>query len=976
MTKRSLINRNALLGFLLLLAVALGGVMTNSNRASAEPNATTISLSGERIAEASLVTADFNGDGYKEIVAAGQDGMLYVVAYNGSTWSVVWSRQTVADLNAAGASPPGVTTEIRSAPAAADLDGDGRLEIVITVGGDISHHKHGGVLVYTFDWAWSFSAVSGWPQPKLDIVGAGPGASDPDGYWDGIWGSAALGDLDGDGDLEIAVEGFDRRLHAWHHDGTVVDGWPITRSNGDALLRGGWSSPAMGDIDDDGLPEVVFGTDSPPWAGEGSAPDYSKATVWAVNGDSSNVPGFPVTTEQTIQSSPALGDIDGDGKLEIVVGTGLGIAGTGGYKVYAWNGDGTPVSGWPQATMQNMPAPPALGDITGDGIPEVVIGCGNGSANCTYLYAWQGDGSPVSGFPMRPIGFNFWTDELYHDPCYSAVLADYDGDGQAEIMIAMAGSWGVSIIESNGTTNPDQSRETNGSLMAAPVIDDIDNDGGLETLIGGVDSSGNYAEITIWDEVGTTNHARPWPTFHHDMLRTGNVVGGDFTPPTNPSLSPVGHALSTWSNDSTVQVDLSGAADDGSGVRRFYYAWDAAPDTMLDRSAAYVDVSVTSITSSPLADGSSHYFHLRALDRAGNLASDTAHLGPFWIDTRAPASSVSSPPFAAGDFLVSWRGSDAGGSGLESYDIQVREGAGGTWTTWLDDVDAAVTQATYMGASAGQTLFFRSVARDGVANVETPPGEGDTSTQVTAYAFTGHVFNNQEAPIFMAQGQLEPVPATLGVVPSGLEGAYGLFFDDAGDYQLTVQRSGFGTLPSKRESSGVVSGLDFYLPPVKDFVVDGDFELSGSAWESQGTIAPTLTTVAHTGQQALLMQGPGTAVVSQTLTLPDDLEVDSLTLSWMALVSGTISAQDVLTVELVVDGVVNSDLGLLAGMAAGDWLHDYMSVEAQAGQAVTVRLSLAGASGVLLYLDEISLGDTRLGVDQIYLPLVLRDSQD
>jgi len=337
---------------------------------------------------------------------------------------------------------------------------------------------------------------------------------------------------------------------------------------------------------------------------------------------------------------------------------------------------------------------------------------------------------------------------------------------------------------------------------------------------------------------------------------------------------------------------------------------------------------------------------------------------------------VSSPPFAAGDFFVSWRGSDAGGSGLESYDIQVREGAGGTWTTWLDDVDASVTQATYTGASAGQTLFFRSVARDALANVETPPGEGDTSTQVTAYAFKGHVFNNQEAPVFMAQGQLEPAPATLGVVPSGLEGAYGLFFDDAGDYQLTVQRSGFGTLPSRRESSGVVSGLDFYLPPVKDFIVDGDFELSGSAWESQGTIAPTLTTVAHTGEQALLMQGPGTATVSQTLTLPDDLEVDSLTLSWMALVGGTISAPDALTVEVVVDGVVNSDLGLLTGMAAGDWVHDYMSVEAQAGQAVTVRLSLAGASGVLLYLDEISLGDTRLGVDQIYLPLVLRNSQD
>jgi hypothetical protein len=214
-------------------------------------------------------------------------------------------------------------------------------------------------------------------------VGGGAGASNPDGYWDGIWGSPALGDMDGDGDLEIAVEGFDRRLHAWHHDGTVVNGWPISRDNGDALLRGGWSSPAMGDIDDDGLPEVVFGTDSPEWEGEGSVPDYSKATVWAINGDSSNVPGFPVSTDQAIQSSPALGDIDGEGVLEIVVGTGDGISGSGGHKVYAWNGDGTAVDGWPPirsiwapfGLIHNhppplpvrLPLPPAVSSFRGRG---------------------------------------------------------------------------------------------------------------------------------------------------------------------------------------------------------------------------------------------------------------------------------------------------------------------------------------------------------------------------------------------------------------------------------------------------------------------------------------------------------------------------------------------------------------------------------------------------------------------------------
>ena len=78
-------------------------------------------------------------------------------------------------------------------------------------------------------------------------------------------------------------------------------------------------------------------------------------------------PGWPQTTGDWVESSPALGDLDEDGHLEVIVGS-------NDMKVYAWHGNGTPVAGWPQTTGDIVRSSPALGDLDGDGDPEVVVG--------------------------------------------------------------------------------------------------------------------------------------------------------------------------------------------------------------------------------------------------------------------------------------------------------------------------------------------------------------------------------------------------------------------------------------------------------------------------------------------------------------------------------------------------------------------------------------------------------------------------
>jgi len=66
-----------------------------------------------------------------------------------------------------------------------------------------------------------------------------------------------------------------------------------------------------------------------------------------------------------VSSSPAIGDIDGDGKLDVIVGS-------GDTKVYAIRGDGTLL--WSFSTGGFVSSSPAIGDIDGDGKLDVIVG--------------------------------------------------------------------------------------------------------------------------------------------------------------------------------------------------------------------------------------------------------------------------------------------------------------------------------------------------------------------------------------------------------------------------------------------------------------------------------------------------------------------------------------------------------------------------------------------------------------------------
>jgi hypothetical protein len=105
---------------------------------------------------------------------------------------------------------------------------------------------------------------------------------------------------------------------------------------------------------------------------------------------------------------------------------------------------------------------------------------------------------------------------------------------------------------------------------------------------------------------------------------------------------------------------------------------------------------------------------------------------PDWqtADLITPTSSVQPlPAESPGPFTVRWSGSDSGPSGIGSYDVQVKEGAGGAWTDWR--LETADTSGSFEGLG-GHTYAFRCRARDEAGNLEGWPASPDALTTVEA----------------------------------------------------------------------------------------------------------------------------------------------------------------------------------------------------------------------------------------------------
>ena len=276
----------------------------------------------------SPVIADVNGDGRNDIVHGHQDGYVRVLDAATGTNLPGWPQPNQVR--------PGVATAIDGSPAVGDLDRDGTNEVVVPGGSTWKANQPGGIVVFRRDG----SIKCRFETRDEGNVWANTGGAD--GYPDGVYSSPALGDVDGDNYPDIVFGAWDLRVHAIDRNCRELSGFPVNVEDST------WGSPALYDSDDDGRLEIFIGSDQTPggnidWAGgEMRALDWSNGSVREL---------WKRRVDDVIHSSPAIGDIDGDGRVEAVVGGGDVYHHGDGKRVFAWHvDDGSTVAGWPVTT--------------------------------------------------------------------------------------------------------------------------------------------------------------------------------------------------------------------------------------------------------------------------------------------------------------------------------------------------------------------------------------------------------------------------------------------------------------------------------------------------------------------------------------------------------------------------------------------------------------------------------------------------
>ena len=304
----------------------------------------------------------------------------------------------------------GSTAAVESSPTVADLDNNGKMEIIVGAGSIDVPNQQGGIVAFNANGSVRFRIQT------MTLAGQ-----------NGVVGTPAVGDVNGDGFPDIVVGSFDHRIYALDRFGNALPGFPIDS------LDTIWDSPALYDEAHIGRDDIFLGGDASPggpcgsqtWSGIIRAireTSFGPQILWSR------------CRHQIYQSSPAIGSLDNSGRMALVVGTGDGPSGdalaTNSLSAFYLD-NGQTVPGWPVVLNGPIFGSPVIGDVTGNGQNDVVV---TACAICNdgRVWAFSGHGQPLWNVTPGPTH-----SEILSTP----ILVDLDGNGVNDVAVGQVGGF-------------------------------------------------------------------------------------------------------------------------------------------------------------------------------------------------------------------------------------------------------------------------------------------------------------------------------------------------------------------------------------------------------------------------------------------------------------------------------------------------------------------------------------------------------
>jgi uncharacterized protein (TIGR03437 family) len=401
-------------------------------------------------------TGDFNGDGKADVAVANfSSGTISVMLGNGD-----------------GTLQPAVKYNVGVDPSAivvADFNGDGKLDLAVASTGCApcsTGQLPGGVWILKGNGDGTFAS-------PVNVLPGSPG-------------TLTVADFNHDGKPDLALAGF---------GSSVVE---VLLGNGDMTFKAGvdvspgdftGNAAAVGDVNGDGKPDIV-------------SVDVSAGNILTLLGKGDGTFKAPITSgTQTLFNSflvLALGDFNGDGKLDVVSLD----SGSNYIQVWMGNGDGTfkaPVN----YTVGTQPSSVVVADFNGDGRLDLAISDGDGTAPGIAVLLGNGNGTFQTPVNYVPSG----------NPVRQIAAGDFNGDGRldfvatSQVVGVPAGVW-IVLGNGNGTFQTAQDYPA-GMFPQGAAIGDLNGDGIPDVV--GVSNGSNTVSVLIGNGDGTFKPAVNYP---------------------------------------------------------------------------------------------------------------------------------------------------------------------------------------------------------------------------------------------------------------------------------------------------------------------------------------------------------------------------------------------------------------------------------------------------------------------------------